>query len=522
MNASPRDLEGSTLAGKYRLIRLIGEGGMGVVYEAKNTYINKPVAVKVMLGEVSRESEAIERFKREAAAAGSIGHPAICEVFDLVYDESRNIIFIVMELLKGEPLDDLIEKHVMIPLKPAMNIIRQVLEGLEAAHSAGIIHRDLKPENIFLVKTHDGKGYTVKIMDFGISKFKTGIDQKSITQSGTIIGTPFYMSPEQVQATGKIDHRSDIYSVAAVFFEMLTGKMPFDAGNVSGVLIQIAIRPFPKVKDYAANVPGSVGKIIQKATARNCHDRYSSAREMRDALMKLGLCSTKRIIATAEITGVDARELNAPTQSISVFDRLKTTGLLTGGKRTIVLAAIAASVLIVIGLFVAWSLQTSGGDPAALNNERGATAGDLAYEEKVLEALEEVAGKEDNADLTEHVFVTIAGWKKECTLKLADKPLAGKSTMKIPRRLLPANLSLQCGDMVTSRYLSAGAPAAVTLEARATSAKTPASSSIPAAAETTEPESDMVKKRGKIEQKKKPGKAKGEIDIMIKTDYNDD
>ncbi|MFH1434078.1 MAG: protein kinase [Pseudomonadota bacterium] len=303
MAGSHENLAGSVLAGKYRLVHLVGGGGMGVVYEAVNLTINKRVAVKVMLSDISGDPGAIERFKREAAAAGSIGHPAICEVYDFVHDEEKNLLFIVMELLKGESLAALIEKHGSIPLRPAVDITLQILDGLEAAHEAGIIHRDLKPENVFLAKIPGSDGFTAKIMDFGISKFKTEGEDKKLTKSGAIIGSPYFMSPEQVKGLRDIDHRSDVYSAAALLFRMLSGKFPFNAETVSGIIVQIAIKPFPSLTEFNCAMPGQIEKVILKATAKEPGDRYSSASEMKEALLATGFCSGKKYVTNEDISG---------------------------------------------------------------------------------------------------------------------------------------------------------------------------------------------------------------------------
>jgi len=277
---------GSILGEKYRVIRHIGSGGMGAVYEAINILIERHVAIKVMSKEITSEPDSFERFRREAVAASKIGHPSICEVFDLVYDRNLGLFFIVMELLSGEPVSSLLERKGIILVSPAIKIMVQVLNGLESAHNAGIIHRDLKPENIFLVKKPDTKEVSVKILDFGISKLKSMEGDKPLTKTGALMGTPYYMSPEQACGLKGIDHRTDIYSAGAVLYKILSGKYPYEAENIMGILFQINKEPFPRVRKIAPHVPEGVEKAILKATAKDPDNRFSSAKEMREALLE--------------------------------------------------------------------------------------------------------------------------------------------------------------------------------------------------------------------------------------------
>lgn len=541
MDDTPERLAGTTLADKYEIVRLIGEGGMGVVYEARNVFINKKVAVKIMLGDISRDAEAIERFKREAAAAGSIGHPSICEVYDLVFDQTLKRLFIVMELLSGEPLNELIEKHVMIPLRAAADITRQMLEGLEAAHRVGVIHRDLKPENIFLARTPDASGYSVKIMDFGISKFKTGMNVKTITKSGVILGTPYYMSPEQVEGRNDIDHRSDVYSTAAVLFKMLTGKMPYEAGNVSGILVQIATKPFPTLKDFDAKLPAVFGRIIAKATVKDINDRYASALDMKNALAKTGFCTNDKFIPTSKIAGVTAAspvDTMSKTAPVSTLAHIKTFQKSIRRKRALPLIIVAC--VVVIAIVVAaigltsfdWGSKTS--DDTYTKNIEILPAGKKAQEEPK-ESPTEKAEKEGPkktviAPEARDISVTISSWRKQCTLSLAGKKIDHGPVVQIQRKLLPANLVIQCGDKTVSHPLAADGPDVVTLPAP----EAPGAVASAGAAKGKKGKKAKPPKKSdtKVKADAKAGakagtkkdeseKTKGKFGTSLKTDYDD-
>ncbi|HZO16902.1 MAG TPA: serine/threonine-protein kinase, partial [Polyangiaceae bacterium] len=205
---------GEILDGKYRIVRLVGEGGMGAVYEGENTRIKRRVAIKVLHTAVAEKLDVVQRFEREAQAAGRIGSEHIVEVLDLGNLPSGER-YMVMEFLEGEDLTARIKKKKRLPPQEVVPIMAQVLEGLAAAHDAGIIHRDLKPDNIFILTRKAGRADFVKILDFGVSKFSALDSDMSMTRTGAVMGTPYYMSPEQAKG-GQIDGRSDLYSIGVV------------------------------------------------------------------------------------------------------------------------------------------------------------------------------------------------------------------------------------------------------------------------------------------------------------------
>ena len=219
--------EGSLLGGKYRIVRQIGSGGMGRVFEAIHEQTERTVAVKVLSAEAAQQPDTLVRFDREARAAGRIGHDNICEVVDVGFAEG-NVPFLVMPLLRGQSLATVIRQAGQLPLKRCVDITAQILSALAAAHAAGVVHRDLKPDNVFLVLMGDRDDF-VKVLDFGISKMiGEHRPDATLTQTGTILGTPFYMSPEQARGFKNLDVRVDVYAMGAILYQMFTGKPPFE------------------------------------------------------------------------------------------------------------------------------------------------------------------------------------------------------------------------------------------------------------------------------------------------------
>jgi serine/threonine-protein kinase len=275
---------GQLLDNKYRIVRLLGEGGMGAVYEGENVRIHHRVAIKVLHPNIAADSGARERFEREAQAAGHIGSEHIVEVFDLG-ELPSGARYMVMEFLAGEPLSARIATHGRIAAAVLAPLMLQLLDGLGAAHVAGIIHRDLKPENVFLQRSKSGQDF-VKIVDFGVSKFNalSGGSAMSMTRTGAVVGTPYYMSPEQVKGQKNIDHRSDLYSAGIVLFESVTGQLPFQADTFNELIFKIALEP-PLDPEIA--VPGldpEFAKIVRKSTAREANDRYQTAADFAQAI----------------------------------------------------------------------------------------------------------------------------------------------------------------------------------------------------------------------------------------------
>ncbi len=283
MSFSPGDV----IDNKYRVVRLIGEGGMGTVYEGENTRISRRVAIKVLRAEAANRPELAARFEREARAAAQIGSKHVCDVLDLG-DLPNGDSYLVMEFLDGEDLASRLKSLGRMPDAEALSVAYQLTEGLATMHEAGIIHRDLKPANVFLSKGAHGRD-TVKILDFGVSKFASQPnDSLHMTATGAVMGTPLYMSPEQARGAKDIDARSDLYAVGVVLYKAVTGKLPFRGDNFNEILFKIALEIPPPVMELAPDVDPAFAAIIERAMAKDPTDRYQTARELNQALYALG------------------------------------------------------------------------------------------------------------------------------------------------------------------------------------------------------------------------------------------
>lgn len=281
---------GELVEGKYQILREIGRGAMGVVYEAEHVALQRRVAVKTLLEEVSADPQLGVRFEREARAASAIGHPNIIDVFDLGRTKD-GLLFMVMELLDGDSLLAVLKRQGTLPLPLATHLLAQVLGGLSAAHKHGIVHRDLKPDNIFVLDTEERPNF-VKIVDFGISKMvgpknlgPTATAKVAGTMVGSVLGTPLYMSPEQaVGQVSVIDHRTDIYSAGVVLYEMLCGRTPFVGENYTQILGSILEGKYPPPRSLRPEIPPELEAAIVRALDRDMEKRFPTAAAMRTAI----------------------------------------------------------------------------------------------------------------------------------------------------------------------------------------------------------------------------------------------
>lgn len=285
-----RDLFGKTIGGKYMVRSVLGEGGMGTVFEAEHLTIGRSVAVKVLHPNQARKKDAVRRFHQEARAAGAIGHPNICEVYDLgTLDDGSP--YLVMEKLIGETLADRIAAEGGLPFDDVIDTLVQVLSGLVAAHEKGIVHRDIKPENVFLTR-RVGCPPLCKLLDFGVSKVINALiggkdEDLELTRTGMVMGTPYYMSPEQARGDRNLDARVDLYACGVILYEALTGRRPFTAANYNALLLQIlSTKPRP-ARELRPALPQGFDAVLDKAMARNREDRYRNAAEFQRELQTL-------------------------------------------------------------------------------------------------------------------------------------------------------------------------------------------------------------------------------------------
>jgi serine/threonine protein kinase len=289
------------VAGKYRLTTLIGRGGMGSVWEGTHATLGTHVAVKFIESEYAESPEARNRFENEARAAARLRSKHVVEVYDHgVTDDGRP--FIVMEYLRGEPLDKRLDRVGRLPARETARIVMQVCRALAKAHAAGIVHRDLKPENVFLVWDEEDGADVVKVVDFGIAKFTDNqLGNSSATRTGSVLGTPYYMSPEQARGLRSVDHRSDLWSVGVIAYRCIVGALPFEGEAVGDLLVKLCTAPLPVPSQLALDVPPGFDAWFSKALSREPEGRFSSASELAEALGAVCGVPVRGAYSTADI-----------------------------------------------------------------------------------------------------------------------------------------------------------------------------------------------------------------------------
>jgi serine/threonine protein kinase len=284
------------VAGKYEVLDLIGRGGMGSVWQGRHASLGTRVAIKFVDPEHAQSHEARSRFVTEARAAATIQSKHAIQIYDHgVTDDGRP--YIVMELLLGEPLDRRIERVGRLSLAETARILGQVCRALQRAHDAGIIHRDLKPENIFLVRSPDDDEETAKVLDFGIAKIMAtpGVQAAtSSTRTGAVLGTPYYMSPEQARGLRNIDHRTDLWSLGVIAYKCVTGALPFEGESVGDLLVNICTGPVPSPSAAGAQVPKAFETWFFRTMEREPAKRFSQASELASALALAAGLSVRR------------------------------------------------------------------------------------------------------------------------------------------------------------------------------------------------------------------------------------
>ena len=266
--------KGQIISDRYEIIRSIGEGGMANVYLANDIILDRKVAIKILRGDLANDEKFVRRFQREALSASSLSHPNIVEMYDV--GEDNGTYFIVMEYVEGRTLKQLLKKRGALTLSEAIDIMLQLTDGIAHAHDSYIIHRDLKPQNIMIKE--DG---LIKITDFGIAM---ALNSTQLTQTNSVMGSVHYLPPEQASGKGA-SVRSDIYSMGILFYELLTGTLPFKGDNAVEIALKHMRDPIPSIKTYNSSIPQSIENIIMKATAKNPKNRYASVKDMHNDLL---------------------------------------------------------------------------------------------------------------------------------------------------------------------------------------------------------------------------------------------
>jgi serine/threonine protein kinase len=271
--------------GNYKITAKLGEGGMGVVYLAEHPVIGKKVAMKAIHPELARNPEVVSRFMIEAKSVNQIGHEHIVDISDFGRTPDNEFYF-VMEFLQGQAMAERLKQVVKMPPAQALNIVAQVADALSASHQHGIIHRDLKPENIYLVTKGANRDF-VKVLDFGLAKLTSGGDEKVShkTRTGSVMGTPFYMAPEQCEGRASIDHRADIYSLGVILFEMLSGKVPFGGEGYGEIIVKHITQPAPSVREIAPELSPAIDLILHRAMAKKPDERFQTMADLQTALL---------------------------------------------------------------------------------------------------------------------------------------------------------------------------------------------------------------------------------------------
>lgn len=273
---------GDIIAERYRVIAPIGRGAMGTVYRAEHVTISKVMAIKLLHQELQQDPENVARFHREAESASRLNHPNTVHVFDFGRTKS-GALYLVMEYVEGDDLAKIIDKDGPMAFGRVAFLLAQVAGSVADAHAAGIVHRDLKPENIVVTEGRDGE--TAKVLDFGLAKLFEGTVEAQVTSSGTIVGTPFYMSPEQIQGQD-LDGRSDVYAMGAIMYECVVGRPPFEAPNPVGVLSKhLSEEPIRPSARSPLSVPAEADEIIMRCLAKDRNERYQTAEDLRQELI---------------------------------------------------------------------------------------------------------------------------------------------------------------------------------------------------------------------------------------------
>lgn len=311
---------GRVIGDRYGVTALIGEGGMGEVYEAEHLAIGRLVAVKVLNPKRAQDRDAISRLRHEARVAGTLGHPNICAIYDMGRLDDGSP-YLVMERLHGETLAQRVARETRLPMDELIDVMLQVLSALTAAHQRGIIHRDLKPDNIFLSR-REGMRAIPKLLDFGISKSED-IEETMADLSGQTVaaGTPFYMAPEQARGERGLDHRIDLWATGIILYECLSGQRPFDARNYNALLVQILSATPRPLREILPEVPATMEQIVERALRKSPDDRFQTALEVQTALRTVNLADATTSKMVKKRRPLASEPSNDDSDATFVFSR---------------------------------------------------------------------------------------------------------------------------------------------------------------------------------------------------------
>jgi serine/threonine-protein kinase len=309
-------LPGQTVGGNYRIDRFIGKGGMAAVWEATNQRTGKRVAIKAILSASATSAVAAEMLRREALAASRVNHPNVVNIYDVIDHESLTCI--VMEMLDGEPLSAYLARKGPLEVEEAATLLLPAMRGVAAANAMGVVHRDLKPQNIFLCIGSDGRLLTTKVLDFGISVvMEKALGSPPAAHVLPTHGTPAYMSPEHIQGLSDIDARADVYGFGVLFFEALTGQLPFHGEPGSDLLMRIVKEPAPKVTLFRPDLPAAMAVIVERAMAKDPGARFPGLDSFIDAIEYHLLPPSSVPRALTPMTGVPLFSLSEPRSGVA-------------------------------------------------------------------------------------------------------------------------------------------------------------------------------------------------------------
>ncbi|WP_441286016.1 serine/threonine-protein kinase [Sorangium sp. KYC3313] len=285
---APLAQPGELIAAKYRVERVVAIGGMGVVLAARNEDLDQKVAIKILRQDALANQEAVTRFLREARTAARLSGEHVARVFDVGTTET-GVPFMVMEFLTGLDLQQVIDTHGPLSIQDAVDYVLQALEAVAEAHAAGVVHRDIKPSNLFLAEHADGTRH-IKVLDFGISKGQ-GLDspaEPGLTSTKQVMGSPGYMSPEQMMAPRTVDGRADVWSFGVLLYTLVTGEPPFQGETVAAVMANILHQPVPRLRDKRSDAPATLERIVSRCLERDVSERYANVGKLAQALEPLG------------------------------------------------------------------------------------------------------------------------------------------------------------------------------------------------------------------------------------------